>query len=253
MGTKTSFFGLITFMIFLASCSTQRKIAYFENSHDTTYRKNMTIVEAPFQQGDIIDIVISSRSREASAEFNKALSADPKGGAGYLVNVDGNIEIPSLGVVKAAGYTKKQLKENITNLIIGKKVLVDPMVEIRHLNFEVTVLGEVGHPSVINVPSEQITLIKALALAGDLTIYGKRENILLVREENGVRTTRRININSSDFLNSDFYYLKPNDLLYVEPNKERVDLALSQRRQQVIPLILTGVSFLFLVFDKVIK
>lgn len=210
------------------------------------------MVEAPYQQGDLVDVVITSRSREASAEYNKTVNADAKS-AGYLINTDGNIEIPSLGVVKAAGYTKKQLKENITSLIVSKKVLVDPMVEIRHLNFEVTVLGEVGHPSVISVPNEQITLIKALALAGDLTIYGKRENILLVREENGVRMTRRININSSDFLNSDFYYLKPNDLLYIEPNKERVDLALSQRRQQVIPLVLTGVSLLFLVFDKVIK
>ncbi|MFN8250466.1 MAG: polysaccharide biosynthesis/export family protein [Ferruginibacter sp.] len=252
MGTKISLFGLIASVMLFASCATQKKIAYFENSHDTTYRKNVGMVEAPYQQGDLVDVVITSRSREASAEYNKTVNADAKS-AGYLINTDGNIEIPSLGVVKAAGYTKKQLKENITSLIVSKKVLVDPMVEIRHLNFEVTVLGEVGHPSVISVPNEQITLIKALALAGDLTIYGKRENILLVREENGVRMTRRININSSDFLNSDFYYLKPNDLLYIEPNKERVDLALSQRRQQVIPLVLTGVSLLFLVFDKVIK
>lgn len=153
MGTKFSFFGFITFIIFLSSCSTQRKIAYFENSPDTTYRKNIGLVEAPFQQGDLVDVLITSRSREASAEFNKTTNADSKSGAGYLINHDGNIEIPSLGVVKAAGYTKKQLKENITNLIVSKKVLVDPMVEIRHLNFEVTVLGEVGHPSVISVPN----------------------------------------------------------------------------------------------------
>lgn len=170
---------------------------------------------------------------------------------GYLVNEDGNIDLPMLGATKVAGLTKKQLKESITNTILAKKLLVDPLVEIRYLNFEITVLGEVGHPTVINVPSEQITLVKALSLAGDLTIYGKRENVLLVREEDGIRKTKHINLNSSDFLNSDYYYLKPNDLVYVEPNKTKI--AVSGRSQQIIPIIFSSISILFLVFDKVIK
>ncbi|MEI7734818.1 MAG: polysaccharide biosynthesis/export family protein [Ferruginibacter sp.] len=250
MGTRILFFTSVVCLLLCASCTTSNKVAYFQNAQDTTYRQKIGIIEAPFQQGDIIDIVISSRSREASADFNKAPTADAKS-TGYLVNRDGEIEIPSLGILKVAGLTKKQLKDNITNQILSKKLLVDPLIEIRFLNFEITVLGEVGHPSVITVPSEQISLVKALALAGDLTIYGKRENILLVREEDGIRKTRHIDINSSDFLNSEFYYLKPNDLVYVEPNKDRV--ALSGRKQQVLPLAFTGLSFLFVLFDKLIK
>ena len=134
---------------------------------------------------------------------------------------------------------------------MATKLLLEPIVEIRHLNFEVTVLGEVANPSVINVPSEQISLVKALGLAGDLTIYGKRDNILLIREEGGKRTTRHININALDFLNSPYYYLRPNDVIYVEPNKAKI--ATTSRSQQIIPVVLSGVSILALVLDRVIK
>jgi polysaccharide export outer membrane protein len=222
-------------------------VAYFQNAQDTTYRQKIGIIEAPFQQGDILSIVVSSRSREASADFN---SIDPIF-KGYLVDREGNVLLPTLGKIQVAGLTKKQLQEKITNLILSKQLLVEPLVDIRFTNFEVTILGEVSHPSVIQVPSEQISLVKALAYAGDLTIYGKRENVLIVREEDGIRKTRHINLNSSDFLNSEYYYLRPNDLIYVEPNNDRI--ALSGRKQQVLPLALTGLSFLFVVFDKLIK
>ena len=129
--------------------------------------------------------------------------------------------------------------------------MLEPIVEIRQLNFDVTILGEVTKPTVINVPSERISLVKALGLAGDLTIYGKRDNILLIREEDGARVTRRLNINSSEFLNSPYYYLKPNDVVYVEPNGAKV--AVSGRSQQIIPIVFTGISILLLVLDKVIK
>lgn len=129
--------------------------------------------------------------------------------------------------------------------------MVNPIVDIRLLNFEVTVLGEVANPAVITVPSEKISLVKALGMAGDITIYGKKDNVLLIREENGVRKTRHINLNSSDFLNSEYYYLHPNDVVYVEPNKAKV--AVSGRSQQVLPLVLTSVSILVFVLDKVIK
>ncbi len=247
MGTRILLFTSVICLLLCASCTTTNKVAYFQNAQDTTYRQKIGIIEAPFQQGDILSIVVSSRSREASADFN---TNDPIF-KGYLVDRDGNILLPTLGKVQVAGLTKRQLQEKITNLILTKQLLVEPLVDIRFTNFEVTVLGEVGHPSVIQVPSEQISLVKALAYAGDLTIYGKRENVLIVREEDGIRKTRHINLNSSDFLNSEYYYLRPNDLIYVEPNNDRI--ALSGRKQQVLPLALTGLSFLFVVFDKLIK
>ena len=159
--------------------------------------------------------------------------------------------MPKLGNIMAAGLTKKQLTESITNILLAKKELLNPVVEIRHLNFEVTVLGEVTNPTVINVPSEKISLIKALGLAGDLTIFGKRDNVLLIREEDGKRITRHLDINSPEFLNSPYYYLKPNDVVYVEPNKAKV--ATTNRSNQVIPFIFSGISILILVLDRVIK
>ena len=129
--------------------------------------------------------------------------------------------------------------------------MIDPIVDIRYLNFEVTVLGEVGRPTVITVPSEKISLIKALGLAGDLTIYGRRDNVLLIREENGQRITRHIDLNSSDFLSSPYYYLQPNDVIYVEPNKTKV--ASSSRSQQVVPIVLSSLSIIVVVITSLIK
>jgi polysaccharide biosynthesis/export protein len=113
------------------------------------------------------------------------------------------------------------------------------------------VVGEVAHPTVITVPSEKISLLKAIGLAGDLTIYGKRENVLLIREEDGRRKTRHINLNSANFFNSPYYYLHPNDVVYVEPNKAKV--ATAGRTQQLLPIILSSLSIVVIVLDRVIK
>jgi polysaccharide biosynthesis/export protein len=229
------------------SCTSTKKIAYFGDARDSEVRAVLGTVEAPIQKNDILNITISSLSPKDDVEYNRTDLTSK----GYLVNGDGNIQLPKLGNIKAEGLTKKQLTANITAAVAARKELLNPIVEIRHLNFEVTVLGEVANPTVINVPSEQISLVKALGLAGDLTIYGKRDNILLIREEDGKRMTRHININSADFLNSEYYYLKHNDVIYVEPNKSKV--ASTDRAQTIIPVVLSSISILVLVLDRVIK
>jgi polysaccharide export outer membrane protein len=168
-----------------------------------------------------------------------------------LVNADGTIDLPILGAVTAAGLTKEELKTKITDIILSKKLLVDPIVDIRYLNYEVTVLGEVARPTVITVPNEKISLLKALGLAGDLTIYGKRDNVLLIREENGEKVTRHINLNSSDFFNSPYYYLKPNDVIYVQPNATKA--ATAGRSSQYLPIIFSVLSVVAIVLDRVIR
>jgi len=202
----------------------------------------MDTIEAPIQKNDILNITVSSLNPTASADFNLKYAPEK----GYLVNNDGNVVMPVLGNVKAAGLTKSQLKKDITKNILDKQLLLDPLVEIRHLNYEVTVLGEVSHPSVITVPSEQISLVKALGLAGDMTIYGKRTNVLLIREENGKRTTTHIDLTSSEFLQSPYYYLKPNDLIYVEPSKSKVETA--SRSLILLPILLSTVSLLLIAY-----
>ncbi len=235
-------------MFFGISCTSSKKITYFKGALDTDSRLILGRIEAPYQKGDILNITISSLNPKFDVEYNKT---DNNATKGYLINEDGNMQMPKLGNVGAVGLTKKQLTEKITSLIVAQNEILNPIVEIRHLNFEVTVLGEVTNPSVITVPSEQISLIKAIGLAGDLTIFGKRDNILLIREENGYRSTQHININSSDFLSSEYYYLKPNDVIYVEPNKTKI--ASTDRSQQIIPVVLSGISILILVLDRVIK
>ena len=242
------------------SCISARKTVYFYDVKDTTYYQSVEEGDAVIKKNDILSISISSLNAEASAIFNTtnnfAISSTTAAGgntqsAGYLVNTDGNIELPILGNIKALGITKKQLKDNITKTILDKKLLINPIVNIRHLNFEVTVIGEVGHPTVISVPNEKISLIKALGLAGDLTIYGKRENVLLIREEDGKRKTRHINLNSSSFFNSPYYYLQPNDIVYVEANKNKV--ASVSRQRQSLPVIISALSLATIALSIILR
>ena len=158
---------------------------------------------------------------------------------GYLVDTDGNIYFPLLGSIKAEGLTKTQLKDKIRNLSIEKKILLDPIVNIRFLNFRVTVLGEVGRPTVIPIPNEKISLLEALGLAGDLTIYGNRTNVMVIREEvvpgqKDQRSIHRLNLNSAELFTSHYYYLQSNDIVYVEPNKSKV--ASTSRATQWLPV-----------------
>jgi len=129
--------------------------------------------------------------------------------------------------------------------------LIDPVVTIRHLNYEVTVIGEVEKPTVINVPNEKISLLKALGIAGDITIYGKKENVLLIREVEGKRIINRIDLNSKEFLSSPYYYLQPNDVVYVETNENKVINA--NRNQQLLPTILSALSIVAVVITTLIR
>lgn len=247
-------------MLLSMSCTSTKKTVYFYNVQDTTFVQRGLETETPIQENDILGITISSLNAEASAIFNQPNTNNVRSTTvtgtntepgGYLVNSDGTIQLPVLGSIKAAGMTKKELKDNITNMILSKKLLVDPLVEIRFLNYEVTVIGEVAHPTVITVPSEKISLLKAIGLAGDLTIYGKRDNVLLIREENGKKKTRHINLNSSNFFNSPYYYLQPNDVVYVSPNKAKI--ASAGRTTQLLPVILSSLSIVVIVLDRLIK
>jgi polysaccharide export outer membrane protein len=251
----------LAFQILLlgSSCISSKHITYFQNVADTSYAARMA-KDPPIQNNDILNINISSLNSEASAIFNAnntSFSAQNSVGSGnvtssgYLVNSEGNIQLPILGTIKAAGLTKAQLKDFITNSIIEKKLLIDPIVSIRQVNFRVTVLGEVTHPAVITVPSEKISLLEALGLAGDLTIFGKRENVLLIREENGKKQLRRIDLTSKNFFLSPYYYLQPNDVVYIEPNKAKIST--TSLSKQWIPTIISVFSIIALLIYRIGK
>ncbi|MEO6358583.1 MAG: polysaccharide biosynthesis/export family protein [Ferruginibacter sp.] len=248
-------------LLFMVSCTNTKKTTYFNNAQDAVIVPNLADTVMPIiQKSDILSIVITSPSEKASALFNlpnnysstsTVTSTNGQNGAGYLVNSDGYIQVPGLGPIKVVGRTSKEVKDIIMDMLIEKKLLIDPIVNIRHLNYEVTVLGEVGKPAVINVPSEKISLLKAIGLAGDITIFGKKDNVLLIREISGKRVVKRVNLNEANFLTSPYYYLQPNDLVYVEANKDKV--ALSSSFRQSLPTLLSALSVVLITIQLIKK
>lgn len=244
----------------LFSCSSTKNTVYFNNQEDAVLKASNLSSKNVIQPNDILSIAVTSLNPAATEIFNKPnnsyVSTSSVTGAnlqspGYLVSNEGNIQFPVLGTLKITGLTTNELREKITAELLSKKLLVDPIVIVRQLNFKVSVLGEVGRPSVVNVPSEKISLLEALGLAGDITIYGKKDNVMIIREENGQKTIKRINLNSSEIFTSDYYYLKSNDIVYVEANKAKV--ASSTRSSTLIPIILSALSFGAIIIDRIAR
>ena len=181
--------------------------------------------EPQIQNDDMLSISILSSDPEISAPFNldqvQGASGASGSGATYLVDNIGEIEMPVLGKFPVAGYTKTYLKQYLKERL--SIYIKDPIITIRIVNFKVSVLGEVNRPGTIPMNGDRVTLLEAIAGAGDLTLYGKRDNILIIRDYLGTKTYNRVNITEADFVNSPFYYLDQNDVIYVEPRKAKID------------------------------
>ena len=166
---------------------------------------------------------------------------------GYLVNEDGQIELPLIGKQTIQNLTNAQAAAAIRQKLLD--YLKEPTVNVRNLNFQISISGEVARPSLFSIPNEQISLPAALGLAGDITIYGRRDNVLIIREENGQRTFTRLDLTKRDVFQSPYYYLRPNDIVYVEPGKSRV--ANADRTYQVLPIILSALSFIAIIVSRI--
>lgn len=214
-------------LILLVACS-QRNLTYLSDlqEHETKEENITNDIDPRIQPNDVLDISITSLSAESNVLFNRGIiNTGSTTGApmatskseGYLVDKNGYVIFPIIGRVYLNGLTKQEATEELTT-ILGKYAR-DPIVNIRFMNFKVTVIGEVNHPSTFNVPSEKINIFEAVGLAGDMTPYGKRENVLIIREQDGKRMTTRVNLNRKEVLNSPYFYLQQNDIIYVEPDK----------------------------------
>ena len=244
----------------LSSCLNTRKVAYFTDVADSARITSREGLVPLIQKNDLLSIAVSSLSSEATMIFNMPnVSTNPGGAsnpnmpqtAGYLVGQEGTIKFPMLGDIPAAGLTQKQLEKNIAQQLTNKKLLYDPIVTSRFLNFRVTVLGEVLRPGVVNVPSEQISILEAIGQAGDLTIYGIRENVILIRQEGDEKLVKRLNLSSSDLLSSPYYFLKSNDVIYVEPGKGKI--ASTDATLRILPVVFSGVSVIVVVLNSLLK
>lgn len=246
----------------LSSCVSTREATYFNETGESSFPADVKVksMEPIIQENDLLSISVSSLNPEASEIFNtpnmtvtqtSTVSGTIAQASGYLVDQDGLIQFPFLGNIQAAGLTKKTLRENIKNEIIDRKLLLDPIVNIRYLNYKVSVLGEVGNPSVLTIPNEKVTLLEALGLAGDLTIYAKRDNVLLIREEEGEKILKRIDLTTNEIFTSPYYYLKSNDIVYVEPNKSKI--ASTSRANQWLPVIISSLSLAVIALDRFVR
>lgn len=223
-------FVLMVMIMLIGSCSGSKQVAYFQNIDSISLAASRGLYEAKIMPKDELTITVITTNPQASAPFNLTvsntigssgqLSTGQGSLQGYLVDNNGNINFPVLGTIHVGGLTKNQAEEKIRDGV--KPYLAaseNPIVTVRMSSYRVTVVGEVGSPRVIPVSTEKMSIIEALAQAGDLSIYGKRNNVLLIREDaTGQKQAHRLNLNDANIFNSPYYYLQQNDIIYVEPN-----------------------------------
>ena len=245
-------------IVLLSSCFSTKKTTYFRKLEDTSIVSKIENKATIIQRNDLLTITVSSLNPDASKIFNdihsgsgfsSVVSGTITQSFGYLVDQYGYIQFPILGNVKAEGLTTKALKDTIYNQIVLRKILIDPIVSVRYLNFKISVLGEVEHPAVYNIPNEKITFLEALTLAGDMTIYGKRNNVLLIREEEGQRKLIRLNLKTAELFSSPYYYLKSNDIIYIEHNRAKIANSRSSMGTWISALF-SGSSLLIVIIDR---
>lgn len=223
-------FVLMVMIMLIGSCSGSKQVAYFQNIDSISLAASRGLYEAKIMPKDELTITVITTNPQASAPFNLTVSntigssgqlSNGQGSLqGYLVDNNGNINFPVLGTIHVGGLTKNQAEEKIRDGVKPYLAATEnPIVTVRMSSYRVTVVGEVGSPRVIPVSTEKMSIIEALAQAGDLSIYGKRNNVLLIREDaTGQKQAHRLNLNDANIFNSPYYYLQQNDIIYVEPN-----------------------------------
>lgn len=253
-----SFFGFL-----LTSCASREKLAYYQDIQNlsSTEMKNYN---PTLKADDLLLIIVSSPVPETAKDFN--LGTYTMGGnlnlgtqnldvaqgqirhQTYLIDNKGFIQFPVIGSLKLGGLTRDEAISLLDSSL--KKYVKDPIINLRILNYKVTVQGEVMRPGSFNIATERITLPEAITMAGDMTIYGKRDNVLVIREIEGKKTHNFVDMTSSDFINSDFYYLSQNDLVVVEPNKTRINASVVGPN---ISVIISSISLLITVVALLVR
>ena len=257
--TKVSLF-IAIIVLFFCSCSTYDHVPYFQDLDQNSITREEINNYSPLiiQSGDLLAISVSTTSAGAeqfSYNLNRISGSQgnetqPQNSViGYLVDNNGNINLPFIGQMKVSGLTTNSLTDQLQNSLV--KIFTKPIVNVRILNFKISVLGDVARPDIFTIQNERVTLPEALSLAGDLNITGIRNNILLIREINGKREFIPIDLNSKKLFESPYYYLKNHDVVYVTPNKAKVSSNNTASFQRV-SLIISALSViaLFVVYRK---
>lgn len=243
-------------LLILVSCASKKDYVYLQNID--TLKLNTASFETVLQPDDLVSVLVLGENPTLVAPYNSptasifaqqqnnmAVQLVPQN---YLIAKDNTINLLVIGKVTIGGLTKKQAEDVIIEKL--SKYLVKPSIDLRILNYKISVQGEVNRPGIYSITSERITMMEALSLAGDLTTFGKRHNVLVIREQNGSKVIERIDLTKADFINSPYYYLQQNDLVYVEPNKTKINGAVVGPNTG---LILSGISLLITVIALTIR
>lgn len=222
---------LISIAICIFSCKTTQPKQYVEGPYDADMLKQIPVPDPIIQKGDMLSIIVYSDNPANTLLYNQPMGAGaPAGGSGtstsgggqssggYLVDNDGNIQFQSLGSLHVEGLTKNKLVD-LLNSKLKDTFLSNPYYSIRFLNYKVTLIGEVSRPGVYNIPAERVNLLEAIGLAGDVTVYGRRDEVLVVREVNGQRQIGKLNLSDPNIFKSPYYNLEHNDIIAVASNK----------------------------------
>jgi len=243
---------------FLGACTSAKQVVYMYDLKDTasgSLGNAQNAFENPIQKNDQLWITVGGSNPLDLPALNSANGTGATGGGmvpnltgaalGFLVEADGKIKIPYIGKVQAEGLSRLQLEDNLTELF--KDYTKNPVVNVRFLNYNFSVMGEVNNRGRFNMVNERTTILEAISIAGDITDLGKRENVLVVREVNGVRNFARVNLLSKELFNSPFYYLKTNDVVYVEPVKAKF---ISRKGvPQYLGIVAVGLSLLITIVN----
>lgn len=257
------YLSVLGFILLFSSCAEQRNLVYFDDiQQSSAYQQAITNAHEPkIQNGDILSITVSTLDPTSNALFNtgaviqgqniqmssaNAAGSTNLGKEGYLVGNDGSINFPVIGKINLAGLTLTDAHEKMRNEL--NAYVKEPIVNVRYLNFKVTVIGEVTRPTTFTVDNDRINVLEALGMAGDMTPFGMRENVLVIREVDGKRNMARLNLNSSTAFQSPYFYLQQNDIVYVEPSDMKGKQA--NRNPNSVPIIMGLLSIITIIATR---
>ena len=249
-------------MAILASCAGTKDVTYLQDADEFEVANVSDVAQVRARKGDVINIFVSSRNAESAMPFNlTAFGYRPGSGnsdvfssqqrpLGYTVDEAGNIDFPRVGTLHVESLTRMEIKELVKEKLVKGDFLKDPIVTVEFQNLKITVLGEVAHPGSYAMNNDHTTLLEALGMAGDLTIYGRRDHVAVIREVDGKRTIVYHDLKSKQIFDSPRYYLQQNDIVYVEPNKAKASQSDQTRWNQPsvwISIISTVISIVTLI------
>ena len=249
---------LMCVVVLCTSCASSKKVVYLQDVVPLKQQDIEQKYEVYIHNDDLLAIMVNSKNPELALPFNMPMVTYQLGSnnggqqrvLGYLVDTNGDIDFPILGKIHVEGLTRMQLTELVKSKLIEGDLIKDPIVTVQFLNFKVSVMGEVGRPGSFTISGDRITLLEALSMAGDLTIYGRRDRVGVIRENNGKRTILFHDLRSADIFNSPCYYLQQNDIVYVEPNKAKSGQSSINQNNSIgvwvsVISLLTTISVLF--------